>query len=369
MKIVVACDSFKGSLDAVSAMQAIESGIKSRFPAAKVLLCPVADGGEGTVKLLTKAKGGHILSSEVHGPLMEKVTAQWGWIAADRTAIIGVAEAAGLTLVPLDKRDPCRTTTFGVGELIKKALDKGAQKIIIGLGGSGTTDGATGLAEALGVHFSGCGHPMSGGQLASIREIDMSGLDKRVGHCEFIMAVDVKNPLLGLTGSAHIFAPQKGASAAQVDILEKGLGHLSTFFPQVSVDFEGAGSAGGLGWGLKAFVKARARSGIDLMLDSIGFDNMLLGADLLISGEGSFDSQSLQGKAVAGVARRAATKKVPVLVLSGYDSLEAENYQPYGISASHSICRYFNLTTDQAIKNADALLQKLTYLVITDYIR
>ena len=364
MKLVVACDSFKGSLDALSVVEAVERGITRVLPETDVALCPVADGGEGTVKILTKAAHGRILTTTVHGPLMDPVTAQWGLLDNSKTAILEMAEAAGLTLIEPEKRDPTKTTSYGVGELIRNALDAGAEHIIIGIGGSATTDGGTGMAEALGVRFPGSDSPMSGGRLLDIASVDMSKLDERIRDILFQVALDVSNPLLGPNGAAHVFAPQKGATPAQVELLEKGLSHLAAFLPQVSPDLTGAGAAGGLGWGLAAFVGAELKSGINLCLDTIGFESLLDGADLVITGEGSFDQQTFQGKVPLGVAQRAAAMNIPTVVLSGDHSVSLADLEQYGIIGCYSICKHFDVPVERSIAQASILLEDLAADVI-----
>lgn len=359
MKIVLAFDSFKGSLDAWQVTRAVQNGIQRVDKSAEIEACPVADGGEGTVDILTKVLDGQIITARVRGPLMEFVDARWGWVKSQKMAIIEAAAAVGLTLVPEIKRDPCITTSYGVGELIIKALDSGAVKIIIGLGGSATTDGGTGMAEALGVRFAGCTSPMNGNQLVAIKAVNTSGLDRRVATAEFLTALDVNNPLLGTKGTARVFAPQKGASAQQVEFLENGLQHLTNFFPDVNPAFPGAGAAGGLGWGLAAWVNSKAKSGIDLCLDYMDFDNKLKNADCVITGEGSFDQQTLQGKAVMGVTRRAKAQNVPVIVLAGDHNVTPNIYKKYGVSACYSLCKHFNITKEKAIDKAVYLLENL----------
>ena len=265
MKIVLAFDSFKGSLDAPAVVAAVAKGIKRVSPEIEMIPCPVADGGEGTVSIVTEAAKGHTVTTAVHGPLNEYVTAQLGLINQAKTAIIEAAQAIGLPLIEREKRDPTLTTSYGVGELIRNALDMGAGQIIIGIGGSATTDGGTGMAQALGVHFESCDSPMTGGKLANIASIDLSALDKRIKNTSFQVAVDVSNPLLGPSGAARIFSPQKGATPAQVELLENGLRHLASLFPQVSTETAGSGAAGGLGWGLVAFLNAELKSGIPSM--------------------------------------------------------------------------------------------------------
>jgi glycerate 2-kinase len=367
MKVVLACDSFKGSLDALSAVNAVKRGITRVFPEINVVLCPVCDGGEGTVKILTTAAHGNLLTATVHGPLMDLVTAQWGLLDDNQTAILEVAQVAGLTLLQADQRDPTRTTSYGLGELITNAMDAGAKRFIIGLGGSATNDGGTGMAEALGVRFLGTASPMNGGALTDITSIDLSHLDKRIEGMSFQVAVDVSNPLLGPHGAASVFSPQKGATPKQVTLLEKGMRNLASFLPQVSPDLTGAGGAGGLGWGLVAFLNAELKSGIDLCLDTLNFETLLDGADLVITGEGSFDRQTLFGKVPIGVAQRAAAMHIPTIILSGSHDISSTDLERYGIVGCYSICKDLDVSVEQSIAEAPVLLEDLAAKVIPKY--
>ncbi len=365
MKIVVACDSFKGSLDALAAVKAVERGIKRVLPQTDVVLCPVADGGEGTVEIITKAAHGRLLTATVHGPLLDSVNAKWGVLDNNKTAIIEVAEAAGLTLVSPEQRDPTATTSYGLGELIRDALDAGKRHIVIGLGGSATNDGGTGMAEALGCRFLGCDYPMTGGKLLDIASIDMTDMDERIKDVSFQVALDVSNPLLGSLGAARVFASQKGATPYQVELLEKGMIHLASLLPQVSPNLAGAGAAGGLGWGLAAFLGAELRSGIDLCLDSIGFENLAKDADLIITGEGSLDQQTLQGKVPLGVARRANAMNVPTVILAGDHNVSLAELQAYGVIGCYSICKDLNVSKERSIAEASMLLEELAAYAVS----
>ena len=367
MKVVLACDSFKGSLDALSVVDAVGRGIARVLPETDVVSCPVADGGEGTVKILTKAARGRILTTTVHGPLMDSITAEWGLLGDKKTAIIEIAEVAGLTLVEKEQRDPTNTTSYGLGELIINALDTGAERIVVGLGGSATNDGGTGMAEALGVRFWGSDSPVTGGKLVDITSIDMSNLDERVKDVSLQVALDVSNPLLGPQGAAHVFAPQKGATPTQVDQLEKGMSKLASLFPRVSPNLAGAGAAGGLGWGLVAFVNAELKSGIDLCLDALDFESLLNGADLVITGEGSFDQQTLHGKGPIGVAQRAAAMNIPTIVLCGNHNVSLADLEQYGIVGCYSICKDLDVSAERSIEQASVLLEDLAANVILQF--
>ncbi len=295
--------------------------------------------------------------------------AHWGLADGNKTAILEVAQAAGLTLLEAQERDPGKTTSYGVGELIRNAMDAGAKKIIVGLGGSATNDGGCGMAQALGVRFTGGSSPMAGGDLVDILSVDMSKRDDRIKDTSIQVALDVMNPLFGPDGAARVFAPQKGAAPVQVELLEKGLRHLASFFPHISSNIAGAGAAGGLGWGLAAFCDAELKSGIDLCLDIVGFESLLDGADLVITGEGSFDKQSFQGKVPVGVARRAAVMGISTAVLAGTHNVTLASCKKYGIIGCFSICRHFNLRPEHAIAEASDLLEDLAASVIQDLVR
>ncbi len=366
MKVILALDSFKGSLDACSAVHAVERGFKRICPDIEVVSCPVADGGEGTVRILTEAARGELRTVKVHGPLMEPVEATWG-LLGDNTAIIEMAEAAGLILLDENQRDPTRTTSYGLGELMLHALDSGADSLIIGLGGSATVDGGTGMAQALGTRFPGLEPPMTGGKLAGIRSVDTSRVDERIGDVVIRVALDVKNPLLGPKGAAAVFGPQKGATAVQVAQLERGLAHLSTFFPDVSPDLPGAGAAGGLGWGLPAFTGAELKSGIDLCLDTLDFEGLLRDAQLVITGEGSFDEQTLSGKVPLGVAQRARAKHIPTIVLAGDFTASLGDLSQYGIVGYYSVVSYFSVSIEESMARASVLLEDLAARVCENY--
>jgi glycerate 2-kinase len=323
--VVVAPDSFKGSLTAEEAARSIGAGVREVCPDARILLHPVSDGGEGLVQVLTPHLGGEQVTTRVHGPLPGTVVdARWILCREKSLAVLEMAEAAGLLHVPPAQRDPKVTTTRGVGELISAALDAGVREIIVGIGGSATNDGGAGMAESLGVRFFDSGGiplPPGGGALTGLASIDLSGLDPRVRGVRFTIAGDVANPLLGPRGATAVYAPQKGARAAEIPLLEAGLARLAALV-ETATGIEigavpGSGAAGGLGGGLIAFCGASFTPGIDLVLDLTRFDDVLTGADLVITGEGKLDAQSSSGKAVAGVVRRAQRHLIPVVALAG----------------------------------------------------
>lgn len=343
MKIVVAPDSFKESLSAPEVAEAIARGWLRVFPEAEVLLRPMADGGEGTVDAVLAACGGERRELRVSGPLGEPVQAHWGWLG-DATAVLEMAAASGLHWVPAGQRDATRASSYGTGELIRAALDAGARRIILGLGGSATNDGGAGLLRALGVRFldaQGVELEPGGLALAQLAHVDVSGLDPRLLNVQVEVAADVDNPLCGPRGASHVFGPQKGASTEQVLELDAALGHFAQVVAATlgkdHSGFPGVGAAGGLGFAARAFLHARFRPGIELVAELSELAAAVQGADLLITGEGRLDSQSLHGKTPVGVARVAAAAGVPVIALAG--SL-GEGYQAVyeaGIDAAFSL--------------------------------
>jgi len=331
MRILIAPDSFKECLSAAEVAAAMAEGVRAACPDAAVELCPMADGGEGTVSAMVAATGGEVRTCEVSGPLGEPVSARFGLLgesanAGGRFAVIEMAAASGLHLVPPGRRDPMRTTTYGTGELVRAALDAGATEVLVGIGGSATVDGGTGCAQALGVRFTtAAGEPcvcgLAGGGLASIEHIDRAGRDVRLGVARVRVACDVTNPLTGADGAAAVYGPQKGATPEMVQRLERGLAHLAGVIRRdLGVDVEnlpGAGAAGGLGAGLVAFVGATLERGVEVVSEAVGLRNRLAGVDFCLTGEGRLDAQSLSGKTAVGVARLARAVGVPVLCIPG----------------------------------------------------
>ena len=324
-KIVIACDSFKGSCSAVDVTAYLERGLKRVRPELEVVKVPVADGGEGTVDALLFATGGERIAVQVSDPLGRPITANFG-ILPDGTAALEMAAASGLTLLTRDERDPRIASTFGTGQLIRAALDRGCRRLILGIGGSATNDGGTGMASALGARFlDGDNNPLppGGAALARLNRIDVSELDPRLKECEIIVACDVTNPLCGPNGASAVYGPQKGAGPETVRELDQALARYAAVLARDLgcdvADVPGAGAAGGLGAGLLAFCGAQIRSGIDSVLDAVRFETLLDGADLVITGEGAVDRQTLFGKVPAGVATRAraALPGIPVIAVAG----------------------------------------------------
>ena len=323
-KIVIASDSFKGSLSSAEVAACGERAVHRLCPDCKVVQLPVADGGEGTVETLTAALGGQSVTAIVHDPLGRLITARYGWIAQEQTALIEMAAASGLPLLPLEERNPWLTSTYGTGELIQNALERGCHKFLIAIGGSATNDGGMGLLQALGFRFldaEGKELPGCGGSLQQIQQIDSSGVLVDLAQCQFTVACDVTNPFYGPTGAAYVFAPQKGADAEMVEALDQGLRHFAQLIHTtqgIAIDqLAGAGAAGGLGGGLVAFLNARLTPGIEMVLDALRFDTQITGADLIITGEGKLDAQTCMGKTPLGILRRAQQQGIPVVALGG----------------------------------------------------
>ena len=323
LRIVVAPDSYKGSVSALGVAQAMERGILHICPDADVRKIPMADGGEGTVDALLAATGGKYRQSEVSDPLGKRISAQWGILGDGCTAVIEIAAASGLTLLAAERRDPRITSTYGIGELMRAALDAGLRKIILGIGGSATNDGGAGMARALGARFlDAAGHelPDGGAALAGLDRIDLSTLDPRLRETEIVVACDVDNPLCGSRGASAVFGPQKGATAAMVAELDVALAHFAAIAQRATgrdvAEQAGAGAAGGLGAGLLLFTPAQLKPGVDVVLYAVGFSEIVKDADFVITGEGCTDFQTAFGKAPVGVARCALRKTVwPTRVL------------------------------------------------------
>jgi glycerate kinase len=362
MKIVIAPDSFKGSLTAGQAAAYIERGIRRVFPSCTVDRIPVADGGEGTVEAMVSATGGKMVRKRVLGPLGDEVEGIFGILGDGRTAVIETASASGLTLIPPGRRNPMTASTFGTGQLIMEALDRGCRKFIIGLGGSATVDGGAGLLSALGVEFtdrSGRRIPAGGGGLELLSSIDPSGMDKRIRDSEVLIACDVDNPLCGDRGAARVFGPQKGATRQMVKLLDKNLRNLADVIMKVTgrdvCSIPGAGAAGGIGAGMTAFLNASLVTGVDIILEAVGFEERVKNAGLAITGEGSMDYQTLHGKAPIGVARIAKRYGVPVVALTGGVKGDISPLYEEGITAVVSICSR-PMSLQQAMSEAGDLL-------------
>ena len=341
-KIVVASDSFKGCLSSMQVADAVERAALQTCPSCEVVKVDVADGGEGTMDSLQRALGGRKISAEVLDPLGRPIHASYVILKDGITAVMEMAVASGLTLLSLQERNPLKTSTYGTGQLIADAFGRGCRKFLIGIGGSATNDAGMGMLEALGYRFldsqgnllHGCGE-----SLEKVVSIDESSVNPALKESEFIVACDVEAPLYGPTGAAYVFAPQKGADSDMLERLDNGLKHFSKIVKryqnptQDSSNVPGAGAAGGLGFGFLAFLNARLEPGIDMVLDAIGFDDVIKGADLIITGEGRIDSQTLAGKTPYGVLQRAKRQGIPVIAIGGNVQLTQEEAKAVGFTS------------------------------------
>ncbi|QZZ04031.1 glycerate kinase [Staphylococcus arlettae] len=364
-KVIIAPDSFKESMSAMQAAQAVQQGMSKIFPHdTHYELIPMADGGEGTTDTLMHALNASYVSTTVLDPLQRPIQAQYGFSATTNTAVIEMAAASGLDLVSTTERNPLITTTYGTGQLIKSALDQGAERIILGIGGSATNDGGTGMLSALGVQFLDAQQqPLQAGgaDLLRLATIDLSKLDSRLAHVSFEVACDVTNPLLGSQGASVIYGRQKGANVQMVQQLDKALAHYHNQIEvqlNISVkDIAGAGAAGGLGTGLLAFCHTTLKKGIDVVLTETKFDTHLQGADLVITGEGKIDHQTIYGKTPIGVAQLAKKYNIPVIALSGSLGEGYEAVYQHGIDAVFNILQQpHDLLT--ALKNGVLNIEK-----------
>ena len=351
-KIVIACDSFKGCLGSGEVASAVAEGIRRIMPDAEIIISETADGGEGSGGILTKSMGGETVTVSVKDPLGRLINAQYGITSRDitsektareatgkatgkaTTAIIEMAQASGLTLLSKEERNPLLTSTYGTGEMILDAVSKGCRKFLIGIGGSATNDGGTGMLEALGFRFldkngkeiKGC----CGSRLGEIADIDSKLVSQEILDSEFIIACDVTTPFCGKEGATNVFASQKGADEKALESLEKGMHSFAAVINQkydINLnDIPGTGAAGGLGGAFKAFLKSELKSGIDMILDAAGFDDIIEGATLVITGEGKIDFQSSRGKVIDGICRRCMTKNIPVLAIAGIVDDNTDNH-------------------------------------------
>lgn len=344
MKIVFAPQTFKGSISALEVARAMAEGVVRVLPEAQTELVPVADGGDGTLETLVEATDGQVHTAIVTGPLGQKVKACWGALGDGRTAVVEMARVSGLALVPLEKRDPLHATTYGLGEIIAQALQSDFRSFIIGIGGSATNDAGAGMAQALGVRLldvNGCDLPFGGAALANLDRIDVSGLDSRVRESTFSVACDVSNPLTGPEGASAVYGPQKGATPEMVDYLDTSLSNFARvvdrYLGKQIENVEGSGAAGGLGGGLIAFLGGTLRAGVDIVLDAVDLDSHLTGADLVITGEGQLDYQTVYNKAPIGVAKLAKARGIPVIAISGSLGTGFTEVHKHGIDAALSL--------------------------------
>lgn len=364
MKIVIAPDSFKESLSAAGVASALARGLRQALPEVELVECPLGDGGEGTLDAVLAATGGEARQAQVTGPLGEPVKARWGWLAEQGTAFVEMASASGLELVPRAHRDVLTATSRGTGELLRAALDTGAERLVLAIGGSATNDGGAGLLQALGVRLldeQGQILAPGGAALAKLARIELADLHPRLAEVEVVIAADVDNPLCGPQGASHIFGPQKGASPEQVRQLDEALAHFAAITADALKrdvrDQPGAGAAGGVGFAALAFLQATFRPGIEVVAELVGLEAALQGADLALTGEGRLDGQTLRGKTPAGVLRLARRHGVPVVAVAGslgegYDALYEQ-----GLAAAFSLVPG-PLSLEEALTQAEVLLER-----------
>jgi len=360
MKIIFAPDSFKGTFSSSEIIEYLEKGAKKYFDNLEVVKVPIADGGEGTVDAIISATGGKYLQCNVTGPLGDKVNAKYGLV--NDIAVIEMAEASGITLVDTDKRNPLFTTTYGTGELILEALNQGAKEIIIGIGGSATNDGGIGMAQALGVHFydkQGNEVGLGGQYLEKINSISLKDLDDRFKNIKITVICDVTNPLTGPCGATYVYGPQKGGSKEILDRLEEGMtNYKHVIEKELNIklnDIPGTGAAGGLGAALVAFLGGKLKPGIETILDLVQFESLAKDADLVITGEGRLDGQSIFGKVPTGIGKRCKNLKAKVIVIAGSVGEEVDKVYNYGIDAIFSTIDK-PITLEEALNNSNELL-------------
>ncbi|KXS41160.1 MAG: glycerate kinase [Candidatus Frackibacter sp. T328-2] len=365
MRLLIAPDSFKGSLTALEVAESLGRGLQRADTEFEIEKLPMADGGEGTVRSLVDATDGELISKEVTGPLGDRVEAFFGILGDGNTAVIEMAAASGLPLVPEGKRNPAKTTTYGTGELIKAALDEGCAKLIIGIGGSATNDCGVGMAQALGGKFldkNGKDVGFGGGELEAIQKIDLNGLDSRIEEVEIQVACDVDNPLYGKNGAAYIYGPQKGATPEVVKELDEGLKSIAQVIKDdLNKDVNsipGVGAAGGLGAGLTAFLGADLKPGIDIVIETSKIEDKIREVDIVITGEGMIDSQTIFGKTPIGVARVAKKYDLPVIGVAGSLGDGANKVYEEGIDTLFSIVDK-PMDLEVAMEQAQRLLERL----------
>lgn len=358
MKIVIAPDSYKESLSALEVATAIEQGFREIFPSAQYVKLPVADGGEGTVEAMVAATGGRIVHVPVTGPLGERVEGFYGLSGDEQSAFIEMAAASGLELVAPSQRNPLKTTSWGTGELIRHALDVGVKHIIIGIGGSATNDGGAGMVQALGARLlDDEGHAIGpgGSELERLAKIDRSSLDRRLADCRIEVACDVTNPLTGEEGASAVFGPQKGATPEMIVMLDNALAHYAKVIARdLDIDvlhLAGGGAAGGMGAALYAFCGAHLRQGIEIVTDALHLDEQVADADLVITGEGRIDSQTIHGKVPVGVAKVAKRFNKPVIGIAGSLTADVGVVHDHGIDAVFSVI-YTICSLEDALENA-----------------
>ena len=344
MKILVAPQEFKGSISALSAAEAAKTGILRVFPQAEVVLCPVADGGDGTLETLVEVSGGEVKTCSVQNPIGVTIQAQWGAMGDGVTAVIEMARTSGLALLSLGERDPLNASTYGLGKAISEALDEGFRRFIVGIGGSATNDAGAGMAQALGANLlddQGNTINFGGAALSNLQTVDISNMDSRIKDSKFLVACDVSNPLTGEEGASAVYGPQKGATPEMVRSLDDALSNFATVVKKdlkkdVS-EISGAGAAGGLGAGMMAFMGAELKAGVDIVLETVNLRDKLASVDLVITGEGGLDFQTVYNKAPIGVARIASEHNIPTIAIAGLLGSNFKVVHEHGIRAATSI--------------------------------
>ncbi len=346
MKVAVAIDSFKGSLSTFQAGEAASQGIKRAYPNAEVIICPLADGGEGTVEAVVSATGGTMYEVNAVDPLARALVCQYGILPEKQTAVIEISAAAGITLLKEEEKNPLLTTTYGVGQIIKHAIAQGCKKFIVGLGGSVTNDGGVGMLQALGFEFlddNGNEIPLGAKGLEKLAKIQTENALPELKNCEFLVACDVKNPLCGANGCSAVYGPQKGATKEMIEKMDVWLENYARLTKTVNenstAEAAGAGAAGGLGFAFLAFLNGKLQSGIELVMNATGLEEKLKNVDVVVTGEGRLDGQSCMGKAPVGVAKTAKKYGKPVLAFSGCVTTDARLCNEHGIDAFFPIVR------------------------------
>lgn len=375
VKIVIAIDAFKESVTSLQAGEAVRSGVLAVMPEANVDVFPLADGGEGTVEAMTTVLEGQTISAQVTGPLGEQITAQYGIIPQQKIAVLEIQQAAGLMMVSQEKRNPMNTTTYGVGEIIRHAMDLGYRKFIVGLGGSATNDSGLGMLEALGFRFlddQGSQVGPYGRDLEQVAHVDLSGADPRLQQCVFELACDVSNPLCGSNGASAVFGPQKGADPQMVSRLDKALGHFAEVTQRAVgkslAEEPGAGAAGGLGFAFMSYLDTTLRPGIQTVIQAVGLEEAIKDADYVVTGEGRLDAQTAMGKAPMGIAQLAKKYRKTVIALAGSVLDSAAACNNVGIDSFFSVLQtpislQEAMREETALKNIEMTARQIFYLI------
>ena len=370
MKILVAPDSFKESLSAIQVAEAISMGVLKIIPNAEIIKTPISDGGEGLLDALVNDKNGKIIKVKVYDPLYRSIAAEYGILNEGTTAVIEMAKASGLELLKEQEKNPYNTSSYGTGQLILDALDRGCQKIIIGIGGSATNDGGMGMVKALGGKFinkEGIELTEGGGALGELSSINLTNFDKRISNCKIVVACDVTNKLTGENGASFVYGAQKGGSKEQLEFLDKNLEHYAAIIRNhLGIEIEninGAGAGGGMGAGLIAFLNAELKSGIDLILETLEIKKHIKNIDLIITGEGKIDKQTLQGKTILGIAALAKEYHVPVIAITGKIGDNIDEIYKLGITSIFSIVNK-PMKLEEAINDVEYLIQSCIETII-----